>query len=60
MRNKTIYRVIDSIDPERLKQFQAGMRKRYSDEHILRELTECAKRIGKSPPQYVDWDEEEE
>ena len=31
MRNKTIYRVIDSIDPERLKQFQAGMRKRYSD-----------------------------
>jgi len=49
MRNKTIYRVIDSIDPERLKQFQAGMRKRYSDEHILEELTECAKRIGKSP-----------
>jgi hypothetical protein len=49
MRNKTIYRVIDSIDPERLKQFQAGMRKRYSDEHILRELTDCAKRIGKSP-----------
>ncbi len=49
MRNKTIYRVIDSIDPERLKQFQAGMRKRYSDEHILRELTDCASRIGKSP-----------
>lgn len=49
MRNKTIYRVIDSIDPERLKQFQAGMRKRYSDEHILGELTACAKRIGKSP-----------
>jgi hypothetical protein len=49
MRNKTIYRVIDSIDPERLKQFQQGMRKRYSDEHILRELTECARRIGKSP-----------
>jgi hypothetical protein len=49
MRNKTIYRVIDSIDPERLKQFQAGMRKRYSDEHILRELMECARRIGKSP-----------
>ena len=49
MRNKTTYRVIDSIDPERLKLFQAGMRKRYSDEHILRELTECAARIGKSP-----------
>lgn len=49
MRNKTIYRVIEGIDPERLKQFQAGMRKRYSDDHILAELKECAGRIGKSP-----------
>lgn len=49
MRNKTIYRVIEGIDPERLKQFQAGMRKRYSDDHILTELKECAGRIGKSP-----------
>lgn len=49
MRNKTIYRVIEGIDPERLAQFQAGMRKRYSDEHILAELKECAGRIGKSP-----------
>lgn len=49
MRNKTIYSVIDSIDPERLKQFQAGMRKRYSDDHILGELKECARRLGKSP-----------
>lgn len=49
MRNKTIYRMIDNIDPNKLKQFQAGMRKRYSDEHILKELAECARRIGKSP-----------
>ncbi len=49
MRSKTIYRVIEGIDRERLAQFQAGMRKRYSDEFILRELKECARRIGKSP-----------
>ena len=49
MRNKTIYRVIEGIDRDRLAQFQAGMRKRYSDEFILGELTECASRIGKSP-----------
>lgn len=41
--------MIDNIDPNKLKQFQAGMRKRYSDEHILKELAECARRIGKSP-----------
>jgi hypothetical protein len=49
MRNKTIYRVIEGIDRDRLAQFQAGMRKRYSDDHILSELKECASRIGKSP-----------
>lgn len=49
MKNKTIYRVIEGIDRDRLAQFQAGMRKRYSDDHILTELKECAGRIGKSP-----------
>jgi hypothetical protein len=49
MKNKTIYRVIEGIDRDRLAQFQAGMRKRYSDEYILKELQECAGRIGKSP-----------
>ncbi len=49
MRNKTIYRVIESIDKEKLARFQQGMRKRYSDEFILEELTNCAERIGKSP-----------
>jgi hypothetical protein len=48
MKNKTIYRVIEGIDRDRLAQFQAGMRKRYSDEYILKELQECAGRIGKS------------
>jgi hypothetical protein len=37
------------IDPQRLAEFQAGIRKRYSDEQILEELRDCAKRLGKSP-----------
>lgn len=49
MKNRTIYRVIEGIDRDRLAQFQAGMRKRYSDEHIIEELKACAARIGKSP-----------
>ena len=38
MRRKTVYRAIEGIDRTQLEQFQAGMRKRYSDEHILEEL----------------------
>ena len=37
------------IDPARLAEFQAGIRKRYSDEQILTELRACAERLGKSP-----------
>jgi hypothetical protein len=37
------------VDPQRLAEFQAGIRKRYSDEQILEELRACAKRLGKSP-----------
>ena len=37
------------IDPARLAEFQAGIRKRYSDEQILAELRACAERLGKSP-----------
>ena len=37
------------IDPQRLAEFQAGIRKRYSDEQILGELRACAGRLGKSP-----------
>ena len=49
MRRKTVYRAIEGIDRDELEQFQAGMRKRYSDEHILDELRACAKRLGRSP-----------
>jgi hypothetical protein len=37
------------IDPEALAKFQAGLRKRYSDEQILDELRACARRVGRSP-----------
>ena len=44
-----MYRAIEGIDRDQLEAFQAGMRKRYSDEHILAELAGCAKRLGRSP-----------
>src|SRR6186997_3594486 len=37
------------IDPAALAEFQAGIRKRYSDEEILGQLAESAKRLGRSP-----------
>src|SRR6476660_3093310 len=37
------------IDPAALAEFQAGIRKRYSNEEILEELRACAKRLGRSP-----------
>ena len=37
------------IDPEALAAFQAGIRKRYTDEEILAQLTESAERLGRSP-----------
>src|SRR5712691_10553522 len=40
---------LSRIDPAELAAFQAGIRKRYSDEQILAELRECAERIGRSP-----------
>jgi hypothetical protein len=43
------YRAIASIDPEALASFQAGIRKRYSDEQILDELRRCAERVGRAP-----------
>jgi hypothetical protein len=49
MRRKTVYSAIEGIDRGRLEEFQAGMRKRYSDEHILAELRGCADRLGRSP-----------
>jgi hypothetical protein len=43
------YRAVAAIDPDRLAAFQAGIRKRYSDEQILAELRTCAERLGRSP-----------
>jgi hypothetical protein len=43
------YRAITSIDPKELAAFQAGIRKRYSDDEILEQLRACAVRLGRSP-----------
>jgi hypothetical protein len=40
---------IADIDPDELAAFQAGIRKRYSDEQIVAELSACAERLGRSP-----------
>lgn len=37
------------IDPKRLAEFQAGIRKRYTDDQIVGELQACAERLGRSP-----------
>ena len=49
MARRRAYRAISRVDPEALAEFQAGIRKRYSDEDILRQLKECAGRLGRSP-----------
>jgi hypothetical protein len=49
MREKTVFSALENIDQDRLAQFQAGMRKRYSDTQILEQLRGCADRLGKSP-----------
>jgi hypothetical protein len=41
--------VVAEIDPEALADFQAGIRKRYSDDQILAELRASAGRLGRSP-----------
>jgi hypothetical protein len=40
---------LERIDEKALRQFQAGIRKRYTDEQILVELKACAERLGRSP-----------
>jgi len=40
---------VAGIDADALAEFQAGIRKRYSNEQILQELRECADRLGRSP-----------
>jgi hypothetical protein len=43
------YRAVARIDPDELASFQAGIRKRYSDEEILAELRASAERLRRSP-----------
>ena len=49
MARRRAYRALTRIDPRDLAAFQAGIRRRYSDEQILAELRSCAERIGRSP-----------
>src|SRR5262245_58840538 len=49
MARKREYAAVAGIDPERLRAFQAGIRRRYSDEEILAQLAACAERLGRSP-----------
>jgi hypothetical protein len=49
MARRRAYRAIQQIDPKALAAFQAGIRKRYTDEEILGQLRSCAARLGRSP-----------
>ena len=49
MARKERYRALAEIDPDALASFQAGIRKRYSNEQILDELRACAQRLKRSP-----------
>src|SRR5438309_10271072 len=49
MPRKSVYRAVADIDRAALAEFQAGIRKRYTDEQILAELKACAERLGRSP-----------
>ncbi|HEY4411351.1 MAG TPA: hypothetical protein VGN06_00010 [Gaiellaceae bacterium] len=46
---KPRFQAVAQIDPRRLAEFQAGIRKRYTDDQIIGELQACAERLGKSP-----------
>jgi hypothetical protein len=49
MARKQPYRALAGIDPDALASFQAGIRKRYTDDQILGELRACAARLKRSP-----------
>jgi hypothetical protein len=49
MARREPYRALAGIDPDALASFQAGIRKRYSDEQILEELRASAARLKRSP-----------
>jgi len=49
MPRKQPFRAISAIDPDALAAFQAGIRKRYTNDQIVAELRTCAERLGRSP-----------
>src|SRR5579871_5297672 len=49
MARRQPYEAVTRIDPGELASFRAAMRKRYSNEQILEELREHARRLGRSP-----------
>src|SRR2546421_5868468 len=49
MPRKSVYRAVADIDRAALAEFQAGLRKRYTDEQIVGELKQSAERLGRSP-----------
>jgi hypothetical protein len=49
MAPKPRFRAVAQIDPRKLAEFQAGIRKRYTDDQIIDELQACAARLGRSP-----------
>jgi hypothetical protein len=49
MPKKRPYRAVAAIDPKELAAFQAGIRKRYTNDQIVAELRASAERLGRSP-----------
>jgi hypothetical protein len=49
MARKRPFRAVEGIDPRALAEFQAGIRRRYTDEQILQALRASAERLGRSP-----------
>jgi HNH endonuclease len=49
MARRRAYRAVSRVDPKALAEFQAGIRKRYSDAEIIGQLESCAGRLGRSP-----------
>src|SRR3954451_787552 len=49
MPRKRPFRAVEGIDPQALAEFQAGIRRRYSDEQILEALQASAGRLSRSP-----------
>src|SRR5918992_3302927 len=49
MPRKRRYDALARIDQAKLAEFRSGIRRRYSDEQILEQLTACAERLERSP-----------